>query len=418
MLEHAYRNVPYYKKLFAECEIKPSHIKSLEDMKKLPVTEKTTVESQPDLFFPTDTNGRNSVSYWTSGTAGRRLNIHLDKAARVLEFSFYWRHWSWGGYKLGDPFLQILYDFFGEKRDSRDRVSCFNPITRRLIINGNLLREPKLDAIIKEIKKRKILFFKGAPSTVYTFALMLKERPPDVLSFKAVFTSGGMLLSHQRKTIEQTFGCKVFDSYGNIEGTAAICQCEKGGYHINSDYGILETEDLLPLDMKSGKRNIIGRAIGTNLYNFAMPLIRYSHDDLIEIAPEDERCSCGRTLPLAKSILGRCKDTIMTPDGRYVPKMHDILNRVEGIMLGQIIQEELDKLVIKICKFQEFCVQREKELIKMASSLLGPNVEIELKYIKFEELVNIRRKYRPVVSKIENGIVKKKDIETYKKGGL
>ena len=39
------------------------------------------------------------------------MRFLLDRRARALEFCFYWRHWGWAGYRLGDRFAtQCLGD--------------------------------------------------------------------------------------------------------------------------------------------------------------------------------------------------------------------------------------------------------------------------------------------------------------------
>ena len=58
----------------------------------------------------------------------------------------------------------------------------------------------------------------------------------------------------------------------------------------------------------------IGSIIVTNLENYVMPFIRYDLGDLV-LLPGNNRCTCGRTLPLLGKVLGR-NDDILEYEGR------------------------------------------------------------------------------------------------------
>lgn len=59
-----------------------------------------------------------------------------------------------------------------------------------------------------------------------------------------------------------------------------------GGYHIDADYGLLEFDN----PRTSGDNGtILARAIGTSLYNIAMPLIRYDVGDDIAKSPQSQK---------------------------------------------------------------------------------------------------------------------------------
>jgi len=402
MLNHVYENVPYYQKLFAAGGITPKDITSLGDLKKIPVLDKNIFNVSRDLFFAKNAGKFKPIGYNTTGTSSAPVMFYRDRFARTLEIAYYLRHWSWGGYKIGSPIGEISCWFFLKKKKNTNKPFYYDPVVRRLIINGNLLSEQNLDLIINEIKKRRIVFFRGPATAIYAFSLLLRNKPHHSISLKAVFPVGEMLLDYQRKLIEKSFSCQVFDSYGNMEGTGAISQCEKGGYHINSDYGIIEIKDLRLPGLGPCSSGYTGLAIGTNLYNFAMPLLRYSHDDIISASPNAGTCPCKRGLPLIKSVQGRLSDVIVTPDGRYISSLSEVFNFVNGITLGQIIQEEASRLVVKISKSADFGQDNEKKLLEMISNIVGRSVNVRVEYIPFAELTTYpRSKFRPVISYVK-----------------
>jgi phenylacetate-CoA ligase len=78
-------------------------------------------------------------------------------------------------------------------------------------------------------------------------------------------TSSETLEPEVRAAVEQAFGVRVFDWYGQSERVAAIGSCEHGSYHVMTDYSgvaLLETD----------KRDA-WELVGTSLNNLAMPLV-------------------------------------------------------------------------------------------------------------------------------------------------
>ena len=79
LLKHAYENVPYYHKLFMENKIKPSDIKTIQDLKKLPVLKKTMIQKTPREFEAKNIPNREIIPYQTGGTTANPLNFNRTK---------------------------------------------------------------------------------------------------------------------------------------------------------------------------------------------------------------------------------------------------------------------------------------------------------------------------------------------------
>lgn len=399
IIDHAYNNVPYYRKLFDAQKLTPKDFNSLDDLKKIPTLDKRKIKD--NFKSLTARNARKflpSLSK-TSGSTGEPVEFYLDKPSRILEFCYYWRYWSWAGYRLGMPFAEFTLSHFLDKgvKDLYD----YSRLTKRLMLNPVQLSYENMDKFISIIKRYRPMFLKGTPSSVATFAHLLKSRGNNDIKFHAVFTTGELLSPHHRKTIENTFYCKVFDSYGHMERTVAICQCQMGKYHINSDYGILEIEE----DKRLSSDTIVaGRVIGTSLYNFAMPFIRYRVDDIVEVNRGKVRCECARGLPLCEKIAGRRQDIIVTPDGRMLSNIFILLDILEGALWAQIIQESSNRLRIKIIKGDNFSGSSEQEFIRQLSLMVGDAVKIDTEYVSRDALETLSaQKYKPVISHLKYG---------------
>ena len=82
-----------------------------------------------------------------------------------------------------------------------------------------------------------------------------------------------------RQGIKDLFGCPVISRYSNQECGLISQQCKLGTeYHINTASFYVEILDLeKDISVEDGK---LGRIVVTDLYNKAMPMIRYDTGDL------------------------------------------------------------------------------------------------------------------------------------------
>lgn len=134
------------------------------------------------------------------------------------------------------------------------------------------------------------------------------------LQFEAVVTRGGVVTPEMRTLCEEAFGGPVIDQYGADEIGQIACQCPRcGKYHVSSEAVLLEVLDEEGNPVGPGET---GRVVLTNLYNYAMPLIRYEIGDYATRAARSHRCRV--RLPALSSIIGRYRNTFRLADGRVL----------------------------------------------------------------------------------------------------
>ena len=397
IIEHCYENVPYYRNLFDKLKLKPNDFRDTDDLKKLPFLTKDIIKKNFSSLTAKNVKKFKPFLYQTSGSTREPLKFYLDKTIHVLEFCYYWRHWSWAGYRLGNPFVQFSSQYF-LKRNNKDFFS-YSPLTKHLILNSNLFCFDNLDRFVALLREYKPLFIRGYPSTLSTFALLLEKAGYHDIHFKAAFTVAEKLLGYQKQTIERIFDCPILDFYGHMESTVAVSQCPYGSYHINPEYGVFSLDEKEEIDSVKGKR--IGEVIGTSLHNFAMPFLRYRIGDIAVIDPVQKSCECGRGLPLVSEVTGRVDDIIITPDERFITAAHGPFNFVDGILWYQLVQESKEKIVIKITKSEEASAQSiENELRPSLQKMLGEKVAIIFEFIPFPEAAE-SLKHKPIVSRLD-----------------
>jgi len=402
VITHACKNIPYYQKLFEENSVTPADIQTVKDLKNIPFLTKDLLRSNFNSLLARDAKKYRPVLLSTSGTTGGNLNFYVDKPSNVLEFVYYWRFWSWAGYKLGDTFAVLTSEDFVYIKKNRNASHRFNPLTRELSVNSMLFSRKYLDDLTGIFRKYKPLFLKAHPLNLYMLALLFNNKRDYGVSFKAIFSQGANLLPYQRELIEKVFQCRIFDSFGHMERTVAISQCHEGTYHIHMDYGIVEFEDpMIPVADELDKDICIKEIVGTSLYNFSMPLIRYRTGDFVKIKRSPERCPCGRGFPSIVSVIGRDVDLVVTPNGRKVAGVSSVFSHTPGIIMGQIIQEKIGQLLVRIVCTSEDTYHTDRVITGYMRGFVGDDMEIKIEHTTIE---GIRKdhygKFKTVISNI------------------
>lgn len=399
VINQAFNHVPYYHQLFAKMGLRPADIRSVDDLGKLPTLSKETVRNGGANFIADNAARYRPTVYRTSGTTGAPMEIYLDKHAMMLEFVYYWRHWSWAGYKLGDCFAELGSFYFLQRERLTENVSSWQPHLRRLMLNSGKISTVHARDMATAIRKQRPKYLKGMASTIYFLALCFKEAEIHDISFKAIFSTGEVLTPQYRAMAGTVFKCPVLDSYGHMEGTVAISQCMDGGYHINSDYGILEFSDGRS---SSDGKEMLASAIGTSLYNRAMPLIRYDVGDDIELFAKSRSCPCGRTLPLVRAVHGRSEDTVVTSDGRFITSLFIVPEFIEGIRIIQFIQESRTLLHINIVPNESWDDKQREKMFYYVKNLVGADMNIIIRQVMPDEITrDASGKMRSVISYVK-----------------
>jgi len=377
LIEHAYRNVPYYHRLFNSLRLKPSDIRKLEDLEKLPILTKDQVRTYSKELLAANAWRFFPRAYRTSGSTGTPLVIYNDRTSNILEFATYWWHWGWAGYRLGDRFVMIRQSLFQRRPGLRGQFWHWDRRLRCLYLSSLQFNPKTVELYVERIRKFKPKFLKARPPMLTLFAAALKEQGIHDLHFRAIFTGGGNLLEKDIKLFTEVFGCKVYDSYGLMERVANFRQCENGTYHVNQACGIVEVLNEKGVPVAAGQK---GRIIATGLHNWVMPSIRYDTKDLC--SPEvSGNCSCGRTLPQVHSIYGFAEDPVITQDGRYLTGLGTVFNKAWGIKMGQIVQTKKDRIEVRAVRDTTYREEDGQAVLEELHARIGEGIDLKLVFV-------------------------------------
>ena len=346
IIKHAYETVPYYRELFNKCSLKPNDIKTNSDLNKIPVSTKQDIIDAGDAIISTRYDKTNLTRRTTGGSTGKSLVFyHSTKDSTYAGVSYDRARWENGFSQLKNRIVMIgaFREESRYKVTIRDRIEmAFLRRRRPHFIDMSLCQEKIEDVLGQSVFDS----LKGYPSFLYLLARNIENGKFSVPSLKYIFTASETLDDTTRKFINRIFGVDVRDIYGCWEGGCIAWECDAHeGYHANIDLVALQVLNETGQTSDYGKGNLIL----TNLNSHAVPFIRYQTNDICELAPNF--CSCGRPLPLIKSILGRLDDFVVLPDGRRLspPGLLVVLHDCSSNILEfQIVQEKISELDVRI----------------------------------------------------------------------
>ena len=390
LLISAYENTSYYHELFWRHDFDPyAAFKSMDDLSKVPLLTKETVRREESRLISARA-ANDSIEYRTSGSTGEVFKGLHSKKHWIMEQATVRRHWSWLDYRLFDR-MAIVRSFVPEPGGplwKHDRLRNF------MFFSAYHLNAENAAEYLRFMAKWKPRILRGYPSSLYVLAKIAADLQISIPPLQGILTASETLLPLYRQTIESVFGAKVFDWYGQMEGSTIITECEAHrGMHINSEYGVCE----LLADEKLGANE--RRIVGTALHNEAMPFIRYDTGDVAVIDESGGACPCGRGLPTIKSIRGRSDDFLYTPDGRTIPSvnLYTMMNRYDDVVAFQFVQLRLDVLEVRL-RAKHLDAATQAKLLVDLRARFGESIRFEIR-VGAEFVQSVDGKKLVVVSK-------------------
>lgn len=380
LLDHAYENVPYYRRVFDERGLKPKDIQDFKDLQLLPYLTKEIIQKNLE-----DLKARNyppsKFGYVTTGgSTGIPMGFYLENGvSNAREWAFMLTQWNRVGFKIGDRCVVLRGN--AVRSASKGKFWEYDPINKNLILSSYHLTDENMPKYIEKIKKFKPNFIQAYPSAITILAKFMQEhsiRP--FYSVKALLCGSENLYTWQRELLEEVFQCRVYSWYGNSEQAVLAGECEKSTYyHIFPEYGIVE------LIGKGGKpltgEDEIGEIVATGLNNFICPLIRYRTMDLA--VPANGMCECGRNYPLLRNVEGRLQELIVTKNGRLISmtaiNMHsDVFDNVKQF---QFYQDKNGEVIFNIVRKDGYTEKDTGYIEKELGKKLGYDVDLIIRFV-------------------------------------
>jgi len=341
LLKHSVQTIPFYQKQNIQLTNNP-----YADIKQFPVMHKSLMKNNlKELLIYDKTKMVTEKSSGSSGIQGEVfMTLNENRKYQAAQTAL----WEWSGYKLGKSFLQT----------GITPNRGFTKSVKDFLFNTHYINAYNLDKeqIIKNLhiaKKRKCKYFGGYASSLNVYAQMALEEKIDI-QFEGIISWGDKLFEHYKNNINKAFGNPVItELYGTTEGFVISASCKYGNYHLLTPQTYIELLDKNGNEVKDGE---IGYVVATRLDAPSFPLIRYYLGDLAIKADENEKCKCGRTLPMLKKIIGRDTDIIHTPTGKalIVHFFTGIFEHFNEIKQFKVIQKTKNEIEIEFIPSELF----------------------------------------------------------------
>ena len=322
-VELEYNNVPAYRKRMDEAGVKPEDINGIEDIVKLPFTQKTDLRDNfPYGLFAADLKDIVRIQ-GSSGTTGKPIvsgytendiKVWTEMVARALTAA--------GGTK--DDIIQIAYGYglftggLGAHQGATEIGATVIPMS-----SGNTQRQ------IIMMKELGATMLCCTPSYATYLAETIHEMgiKPEELKLKSGCFGAEPWTEEMRQHLEDLLDFDALDIYGltEIGGPGVAFECmEKHGMHINEDHVLAEiidpvTEEPLPDDTP-------GELVFTTLTKTGVPMIRYRTHDICTL--HHGTCACGRTTVKMSRITGRTDDMLVVRGVNVFP------SQIEAVLMG------------------------------------------------------------------------------------
>ncbi len=397
IIGHAWGNTEYYRQKWQATDFHPGDLKSIEDLAKLPILTKDEIRANKSRMVAGNISKEKLLPKKTSGSTGVSLEFFVDDESLQWKrgCTLYFDQWSC--WQLGEKIAAI---WGNPTHQTSWKAVVRNALLERYDFLDTLKMDERemLGFYRRQIRRKPALLF-GHAHSLYLFANFLKQKKLEPFRPKGIISTCMVLHDFERKRIEETFGCKVFNRYGCEEVSLIACECEAHeGLHLNPNTLIVE----FIRDGRPAKPGEPGAIVVTDLSNYGMPFIRYKVGDVG--IPSDRKCSCGRPLPLMERVEGRVADYVVTPEGNLISGISLTENfalKLPEIKQLQIIQEKTDFLIFKLVKGEGFTVESENKIRTLARERFGPRMHFVCEYVDVIPQ-EANGKYRFCISKVKN----------------
>ena len=383
LVDHAYQQVPYYRRRFDEAGVSTGQIRGIEDLGRLPTTERADIQLLPaeDVCAVGLAHRINRITR-SSGSSGSPLAVRRTAAEERVLLAFRARAVAaWG---FGPRARRVKIDHINATALAAEAPKWYEKfgIKPRLILDWRMPREET----VAGVARFQPHLISGPPSLLAELADELTDSDRARIPASRILTGGEVLSASARERIERGFGCPVSDVYGCTEIVFISMEAPgEEGHRLCEESLIVEVLD-------NGVPSRRGEIFLTGLHQLSMPFIRYRLGDYVEVM---DGAGPHRLL---RSIDGRVTDRFLLPDGR----------RLHGYSLGELVETS----GLPVRKFQITQIRRDVFRIRLVLEaagqeslaaldeklrhILGPGVQVRLKVV--DSLDRPHRKFYPYVS--------------------
>ena len=373
-VKNVYENIPFYNKRFKELKITPDDIKTLDDVRKLPLTAKSDLRDNAPFGMMTTSLDSCTELHASSGTTGVPVTVcytpnDIDVWSEVMA-----RCLSMSGLTKKDIFQNPIP--YGTFTGAFGFHYGAQKVGALVIPSGKGQSERQL----KLMDYYKTTFISGVASYAMRLSQVAEEIGIDLrkLNVRNGLFGAEMFTPGLKKRIMNAWDMDVHDVYGLTEmcgpGVSADCN-QHDGLHLWEDHFLIECID--PITLEPVEVEEKGEIVITTLTKEGMPLLRYRTRDIAKLY-DQEVCECGRTHVKHTTIKGRSDDMLIIRGTNIYPgQIESVLmkNQEVGGNWRMILttENDVDMLTVE--------VESRAQLSQVESMDLEESLKIDIKSV-------------------------------------
>lgn len=360
LLQHATQNIPYYKNLNLPLKLEA-----------FPVTDKNLIREHEHEFLIPGTAKQKLHKVTTSGSTGTPFTVYQnkDKKNRNVADVLYFAKTS--GFQLG---YRLYYFRHWDRQLKKAKPLAY--LQNVIPLEVTYLSDSYISSFLARLKKdptpKAFIGYPSAYNSIVNYMQRNAKKPKDY-NITSIIANAETLTRDTKEGMEYYFKCPVVSRYSNMEnGILAQQMPGKDPYfHINTASYVIEV-----LDMYTGQPVLDepGNIVVTDLYNYSMPLIRYTTGD-IGLMTKDPKTG----IPMLARVDGRKMDVILNTKGEVLSAFVSLNTlQYEGILQTQMIQEGPKEYRIRLCITDDF--NSEEAIKNEYLEILGKDARIVFEY--------------------------------------
>ena len=327
-VEWTYDRVAWYRDKMDEMGVTPADIKSLDDVRKLPFTDKSALrDTFPYGLFAVPLNEVREL-HASSGTTGKPIVVGYNDHDMDVWNECIMRLVQMAGVVPSDR-VQMAFGYgmftggFG-LHYGLQRLGCMMIPAG----SGNTERQ------IQMIQDYGTTVLVATPSYAMHICEVGEKMGYDweTSTLRVGLFGGEPCPPGLKAEIERRMHIVCTDNYGLTEvmgpGVSGECLAERDMQHIAEDHFLWEVVD--PVSGEPVADGEVGELVLTPLDKQAIPVLRYRTHDLTRVVVE--RCACGRTTARMQKVRSRCDDMLIIRGTNVFPsQVEDVLSTINGV---------------------------------------------------------------------------------------
>lgn len=379
LVKFHYNHNPLYRKLVG------NHLP--DSWNELPIVTKKDLQRNPELILSTGLKKKDLHFGSTSGSSGIPLKFARDKFSHSITWALILDRYR----KVGISSSDLQARFFGiplvKSAYYKERIKDFLMNRYRFVVFD--ISDSALDEFIYKFQRTPFRYLYGYTNSQLTFArylkykgLTLKEICPTVAC--SIVTSE-QCTDEDQAFLEEVFQIPVYNEYGAAEVAFLAMADPQGVRRLSNETLLTEVLDENGKEVSEGET---GKLIFTNLFNTAMPVLRYEVGDFGAIEKDPLQIQ-----DKLVNLQGRLNDKVFLPSGKvaagfslyYVSKhLMGTLGYIHEYQVQQLSREKFLFYIVMDHDLDDFAIKSIKTAFE---TYLEKGLEIEIKkvdYIKRE----------------------------------